>query len=204
MESLICLKRSQVESAAEVLARAFENDLLFKAFFPDGSKRLRQSYHLMYNGIRYCMRYGEVYATSPKLEGIALWQLTVPKEEQEQQDKFRGLFLNWLSFRLRVELGKYLEKADSMYKSVLSVHYKLVPLSHWYLYAIGVDPKFQGKGFASRLLTPKLARIDKERLECYLDTNNEKNLGLYEHFGFKMVRRFQILDSEVINWSMVR
>jgi ribosomal protein S18 acetylase RimI-like enzyme len=31
-----------------------------------------------------------------------------------------------------------------------------------------------------------LAKFDKEKLVCSLDTNNEKNVGLYEHFGFKL------------------
>lgn len=204
MEPLLRLKRSQVASAAKVLARAFEKDPVYMFFFPDGSKRLRQNYHLMYYGIRYCMRYGEVYATSPKLEGIALWRFMDPREEQELQDKSTRLFSNWLSFRLMAEVGEPLEKVYSTYEGVLSLHYKLVPFPHWYLYVLGVEPKFQGQGFTSRLLRTKFARIDREQFDCYLDTNNEKNVGFYEHFGFRVVKRYEIPDSDVINWSMVR
>lgn len=204
MGALFRLKRSQVKAAAKMLARAFENDPLHIAYFPDTTKRVQQIYHLMFHSIRYCMRYGEVYTTSSKLEGIALWQLVDPIVEQDQEDKPTSLFANWLLFRLRVALGKALEKVFSLYDYMLSKQYEIVPSRHWYFIVLGVDPKFHGQGFGSRLITPMLARVDKEQLPCYLDTNNEKNIRLYEYFGFKVVKKYQIPGSEVINWSMLR
>ena len=64
MDNNFRFKRSQVEPAVRVLARAFENDPLQIAYFPDATKRVEQNYHLMINSIRYCMRYGEVYTIS--------------------------------------------------------------------------------------------------------------------------------------------
>jgi len=204
MDTLIRLKRSQLTAAAKVLARAFENNPVCVAFFPDTAKRVRQNYHLMKSSIRYSMRYGEVYITSPRLEGIALWQLEDPIEEQEQQGKPGSVFANWVDFGLWLSLGKALERVNSLYGYVFSTHYELVPSQHWYFFTIGVDPKFQGQGFGGGLIRTMLARIDEEQLPCYLDTNTEKNVALYEHFGFKVVKRYQIPGSDVINWSMVR
>jgi ribosomal protein S18 acetylase RimI-like enzyme len=204
MDTLIRLNRSQVELASKVLARAFENGLAYVAYFPDATRRVMQNYHLLKYTVRYCMRYGEVYTTSPNLEGISLWQLRDPEEEQEQHGKLRSVIVNWLNFCLRLRLGKGLERVKSLTKYVFLTHDELMPLRHWYLLGIGVDPKFQGQGFGGNLITPMLARIDREQFECYLDTNNEKNVGLYEHFGFKVVKRYEIFDSDVINWSMVR
>lgn len=209
MDTLIRLRRSQVELASKVLARAFENDLLHIVYFSDISKRFQQIYRLMKFSIRYCMRYGEVYTTSSKLEGIALWLLEDPLGEQDQEDKPMGIFVNWLigklaNFRLRISLGKRLEKVTSFYGYMVSIHRELVPTRHWNLFILGVDPKFQGQGFGSRLITPMLARIDKEELPCYLDTNTEENIALYEHFGFNVAKRYRIPDSDIINWSMVR
>ena len=208
MEPLLRLKRHQVDSASRVLARAFEHDPVCVAFFPDASKRVLHNYHLMRHSIRYNMRYGKVYITSPRLEGVALWQLEASLKEQEQeqaqQDKFRRLYLNWVNFGSWVGLGKGLERVKSLYEHVFSTHAELVPMRHWYCKTIGVDPNFQGQGFGSRLLTPMLARIDMEQLPCYLDTNTEENKGLYERFGFTVVKRYSIPGSDVINWSMVR
>lgn len=204
MDTLIRLKRSQVESAARVLARAFENDSLYVVYFPDATKRIQQIYHLMKFSIRYCMRYGEVYTTSSNLEGIALLQLEEPILEQDQEDEPTSIFLNWLNFRLWVSLGDTLEKVTSDYGYMVSIHRELIPSCHWYFFIIGVDPKFQAQGFGSSLISSMLVRVDKGRLSCYLDTNTERNLALYKHFGFKVVKRSEIPGSDVINWSMVR
>ncbi len=197
MENIFRLKRVQVEPAAKVLARAFENDPLHIAYFPDPNKRLKQNYHLMIFCIRFCMRFGEVYTTSPNLEGIVLWILVDPKVNQQENPG--SLFANWINFRLVVALGKAMEKVEFIYEYTRSIHYKLIPSLHWAGFIIGVDPEFQGKGYASSLIRPMLARIDKDHLGCYLDTNKEKNVGLYQHFGFKVLKRYQIPGTNVIN-----
>ncbi|MHA1885977.1 MAG: GNAT family N-acetyltransferase [Promethearchaeota archaeon] len=202
MNKLSQLNRNQAKSAAKVLARAFLNDPLYKAYFPDNSKRFMQNFHLMRNNILYCMRFGEIFVTSPKLEGIALWQLNDPSEKK-LDDTFK-IFLNWINFSLAVALGKNLETVQSIYRYTHSVHYELMPSRHWYFFIVGVDPDSQGKGYASHLIKPILSRIDKEQLGCYLDTNNEKNVGIYQHFGFKVMKKYQIPGSNVMNWSMIR
>jgi len=202
MDDLFPLKRNQVEPAAKVLARAFENDPLHIAYFPDPNIRVKQNYHLMKFSIRYCMRFGEVYTTSPKLEGIALWRLEDPKEEEKE--KPRSLFANWLSFRLELALGEVLEKVSTIFEYIFSTHYELMPSPHLYFFILGVDPNFQGKGYASKLIRPMLARIGEDQLKCYLDTNNENNVGLYQHFGFKILKKYQIPGTNVINWSMLK
>jgi ribosomal protein S18 acetylase RimI-like enzyme len=202
MDNFFRLKRNQVKRAAKILARAFKNDPLHVAYFPNPSIRLEKNYHLMKFSLRYCMRFGEVYTTSPNLEGLALWQFKGSKEEE--QEKPRSFYVNWLSFRLEKALGEVVEKVYSIYDYILSIQYELVPSPHWYFFIIGIDPNFQGKGYASRLINPMLARIDKEQLGCYLDTNDENNVAIYQHFGFKILKKYQIPETHIINWSMFR
>jgi len=64
------------------------------------------------------------------------------------------------------------------------VHQRLVPFKHWVLQTIGVAPKFQGKCCGSKLFRTILSKIDKEYLSCYLETIDEKNVSIYERFGF--------------------
>ena len=121
-----------------MLVRAFVNDPLHLFYFPDINKRVQQIYHLMNYSIRYCMRYGEVYTTSSKLEGVALWQLEGPLVEQGHGDKPMSLFVNWLLFRLWVGLGKALEKVISLYDYTVSIQHELVPSRHWFFFVLGV------------------------------------------------------------------
>jgi len=46
--------------------------------------------------------------------------------------------------------------------------------------------------------------LDRQNLPCFLDTNNEKNLPIYERFGFKILEEYQIPDTNLVNWAMLR
>jgi len=193
------LDRSHSKRAAEVLVRAFWNHPPLQYYFPDEAEREKIAPYFfsltVFNGIRY----GEVHATSPDLEGIAvwlpsdnypvtLWRLlrSVPPSE------ILGFGKNGGS-RMR-ELGQYID----------AVHGRLVPFKHWFLQAIGVDPQFQGSGYAGRLLRQMLARIDEAGLPCYLETLEEQNVQLYEHFGFAVVEESSIPETSLTNWAMLR
>jgi ribosomal protein S18 acetylase RimI-like enzyme len=193
------LNSSHGKRAAEVLVRAFWNHPPLQYYFPDEAERERIAPYFfsltVFNGIRY----GEVHATSPDLEGIAvwlpsdnypvtLWRLlrSVPPSEILGFGRYGGS-------RMR-GLGQYID----------AVHGRLAPFKHWFLQAIGVDPQFQGRGYAGRLLRRMLARIDEAGLPCYLETLEEQNVRLYEHFGFTVAEESAIPETNLTNWAMLR
>ncbi|MFW9949842.1 MAG: GNAT family N-acetyltransferase, partial [Candidatus Thorarchaeota archaeon] len=49
----------------------------------------------------------------------------------------------------------------------------------------------QGKGWARALLNPMIVRADKDKLPCYLETG-ERNVTLYEKFGFEVINRISV------------
>ena len=75
---------------------------------------------------------------------------------------------------------------------------------HWYLATIGVDPVYQGKGYAGRLLRAKFGEIDKQNVPCYLETNKKRNVSLYQHFGFEVVEEGIIPNINIHIWAMMR
>jgi ribosomal protein S18 acetylase RimI-like enzyme len=81
---------------------------------------------------------------------------------------------------------------------------ELAPYNHWYLVLLGVDPKFQGRGYASRLIRGMLTRIDEEGLPCYLETDGERNVRIYRHFGFEVIDEFIIPETNVRQCAMLR
>jgi ribosomal protein S18 acetylase RimI-like enzyme len=74
---------------------------------------------------------------------------------------------------------------------------------HWHLFPIAVDPEFQGKGFGSILMRPMLDRITGEGLPCYIETQKEKNLSLYEHYGFEVIHTDTIPGIDIQHWGML-
>ena len=91
-------------------------------------------------------------------------------------------------------LGQYID----------AVHGRLAPFKHWFLQAIGVAPQFQGRGYSGRLLRGMLGRIDEAGLPCYLETIEEQNIRLYEHFGFVLTEESAIPETNLTNWVMLR
>ena len=49
-----------------------------------------------------------------------------------------------------------------------------------------------------------LTRIDQEELPCFLDTQIEKNVSIYQRYGFKIVERGVIPGTEIPHWAMLR
>lgn len=196
---LLRLKMEQIGPAAEMLARAFGQDPKMGYFVPDEGRRPEITRHHFEFLLRYGLIYGEVYATSPRLEGVAVW-LPAKKVEITLWRALRaGLF------RFRKGVGKEaLERILSFSDYLDTLHRRHMPGPHHYLFFIGVDPACQGKGYASRLIRPVLARLDGEGLPCYLVTQNEQNVALYEHYGFRVIEKSLVPGTEVESWAMVR
>lgn len=196
---IIRLQKNQVRASAEMLSRAFYDDPLFVYFFPDPSSRIRKSAGFFQLLIRYSILYGEAEATSPALEGVAIW-LPSDKTRKSLWGLLRSgmisfIFGGGMSAVIRmIRLGHYPE----------TIHKRHAPFPHWYLQAVGVDPSLQGKGYASTLLRSKFERFDREGLACYLETQNEENIPVYEHYGFEVVEEYRIPKTPFDNWAVLR
>lgn len=198
-ENLIRLSRPQVKEAIHTLVKAFGDYPLFHHYFPDEPARDKIIPYFMSVPVFIGLRYGEVYATSPKMEGIAIWlpsdrYLVTPGRllRSAPVSVIWGLS-RYGGFRTR-QCGEHMD----------AVHQRLAPFKHWFLQTLGVVPEFQGQGFASQLVKPMLARMDKEGVACYLETLDENNVSLYEHFGFKVIDESGIPGTNLTNRAMLR
>jgi len=199
LNNLVRLTRAQTKPSAEVLSRAFHNYPLLQYYFPEELERKKIALYLVSVAIFSGIRYGEIYATSPNLEGVAVWfppgnyPVTIWKLVRSVPLSVIFGFGRYGGGRMR-QLNEYID----------AVHQRLAPFGHWFLQVIGVDPQFQGKGYAGKLLKPMLARIDEEGLPCYLETIDEHNVSFYEHFGFAVIEESTIPETNLTNWAMLR
>ena len=58
---------------------------------------------------------------------------------------------------------------------------------HYYLFAVGVLPAYQGKGFGGRIIRAGLARADRDGASAYLENSKPRNTPLYERLGFQPI-----------------
>jgi GNAT superfamily N-acetyltransferase len=62
------------------------------------------------------------------------------------------------------------------------------------------DSIHQGKGWAGVLLRPVLAALDAVETACCLETQNPRNVPLYEHFGFNVKLHTRVPGTDVGHW----
>jgi len=195
LDSLYNLKKKDIKRACNVLTQAFFKDPLFMFLFPDTKKR-KKIYYMFYVSLNYVNNYGFILATSEKMEG--LMALIPPKTKKKNICallKSKGYIIPFImNWRKTMEIQKYIDE----------IHKKAIDVPHWYLTSIAVDPKHKNKGFASKLLRPILEFLDSKEEICYLETENERNISFYEHFGFEIVISEKIPNSNVSVWGMIR
>jgi len=199
LANLLRLTKARVKPAAVVLVRAFQDYPMSAYFMPDEARRSKKQPAVFRMLVRSGIKYGEVYATSPRMEGVAVWFSSDRGHETWWRDIISGQFLVLLmagrtTLRRQRAFGEY----------AAAVRKRHAPARHWYLQLLGVDPAYQGKGYASVLLRAMFARADKEGAPCFLETQAEKNVALYEHFGFRVVEAGLIPGSNVRSWALVR
>lgn len=75
---------------------------------------------------------------------------------------------------------------------------------HYYLRAIGIDPRFQGRGLGSALLEPVLGAADARRVGCFLQTTSEENVAWYGRFGFEATASYRPTPTWPTVWTLWR
>jgi GNAT superfamily N-acetyltransferase len=198
VSQMIRLSQSQIKPASKIAARAFHDDSVTVHLFPEESGRagLAPLYEF---DIRYCTLYGETYATSPSLEGIAAW--LPPGETDMPWRKILRAGAWSLLFRAKPSI---FIRLLPLFRASVDTRKRHTPFPHWYLSLLCVAPEYQKKRYSSALLSPMFTRIDREHLPCYLETTEERNVPFYERHGFRVVEMVKVTDTPLMFWAMLR
>lgn len=69
--------------------------------------------------------------------------------------------------------------------------------SHCYLETLGVEQTLHGRGLGSIMLQKIVSQLDVAQTDCVLETANDRNIILYQRFGFEVVSEERILGAHV-------
>ena len=198
LETLFKLDKRSGDAFSQVCARAYFDADDFSTSSRDPSKQMKYLTKLMNLTFQISVKFGSVYAPTKAIEGVAGW---LP------HDKIK--ISNWHYIRhgalsVFFRAGKEGRRNLLRYSSLVSAkHRQHANFPHMYLFNIAIDPKYQGKGYASRLLKPMFVKLDENNLPCYLESP-ERNLALYEHFGFEVVEHVSLPENDNDMWLMLR
>lgn len=197
-EKLYLLTDTVIPRATEVLFNAFQHDPVFNAIFEGATREQRSA--LYDTTLRYCLRYGQVWAPSPNLEGVAGWVWG----RQSSMTPWRMLVSGAIWPALKMG-GKYSQRMATAFKPVdedRKRHMSGQP--YLYLFMIGVSAGYQGQGYGRILLDEVIGFAERDGMAVCLETETDDNVRLYEHFGFEVIKKVTLPLVNLPMWEMVR
>ena len=191
--NIVRLADSQISAAGATLAHAFHDDPLMTYAIPDAAERTRLLPDVYARMIRFGCLAGEVYATAGALDGVALW---MPPDAKWSRDHIEASGMH----QMPTIIGN---DAYLRYREVVGREWNArerdMTGACWYLFLLGVEPSRQRSGVGGALMRPVLERADVEHRQCYLETENERNVAFYKKQGFDV-----IVNGEAVGASGVR
>ena len=195
---VIRLAIEDLEWMTELLTDAFLDKAPTTHLFT-GPRRALQTRYFMRCSCAYALLFGECYSTADR-QGVALWLLpgstTMSPGRMYKAGMLSAPFhMGALAFSRFMGFAGHTDR----------MHRIAAPMHHYYLFALGVAPAAQGKGFGGHLVRSMLDCIDGERMPAYLETQEPRNIDLYKRLGFAVAveESFPRLEG-LTNWGMFR
>lgn len=173
---------------SQTLGRAFFDDPLMCFFLPDEGARPAKIPRLFKLLFKLGLPHGACDVTTG-YEAAALW-----RPPNRWRIPFYQYITNGNAFRSVFGLKNGLRVMSAM-DHIESCHPKE---PHFYLQVIGTDPAKQGKGFGGIVMRRQLAVADARGLPAYLESSKEKNIPIYQSFGFEQTGEIRLPGGPVI------
>jgi ribosomal protein S18 acetylase RimI-like enzyme len=198
LDALYRLQKKDAPRAGEVLTAAFQEDPMWNAIF-DGVDPQRRT-GAFETPIRYCIKYGEVYAPSAALEGAAAWVSGKFADMTPWRVLLSGAM--WAGMRMGFGVTRKMMPIFAPLEADRKATMQGKPFI--YLLVIGVAPQFQGHGYGGKLLRALIEKSERAGVPVYLETETEDNVRMYEHFGFKVIKEITLPIINLPMWELVR
>jgi ribosomal protein S18 acetylase RimI-like enzyme len=196
------LQKEDIQKAGVALADAFQNDSIWKLFFKEEAT-LGQKGLFFETPVRYCIKYGKIYATSEQLEGIAAW---VP-----------GSYADITTWRI-IQSGalisgikavractKLAQQQEQIFKPLNEARKNnMEGREYIYLLIIGISSAFQGQGLGRKLIKALIVESTQTGIPVYTETQSEKNVSFYESLGFKTISKITLPIIDLPHWELIR
>ena len=188
---------AELEAAALDLGAAFRADPMFNWFLRPGPgfpRAVDSFYRVMSQGF---VSLGGWLARPASGGAAALWIASEDIGAFKLGDDLASVAMILRGSGLG-RLGRALKVRDAMDR-----HHPKAP-AHDYLAFLGVRPEFQGQGIGSRLLASHTARLDATGRPAFLETANERTLGLYQSHGFVLTGDYRPAPGSPTMWTLWR
>jgi len=193
-DMLYQLTKKDVPELVRILTECFQEDPLYCHLIPDKEIRKKIIPDVLQCDIEEEMINNEIFADSKEMNGII-----VVSDESEPYNPI-SFYANEAYYALKTEAR--LIKDDHSLKTFWNFlrgseyldsrwTHKLDKVNRIHIIYFAVRPSKRGTGVADKLMEAVLNYVDANHLEISLETHNDHNIGLYQHFGFQI---FEIIN----------
>jgi ribosomal protein S18 acetylase RimI-like enzyme len=196
--SLYEVQRKDYDKAEQLITESFVDDPGVLFLLNSNKYDPEIARHLHRFNLEYAGRYGKILASSENLEAISIWIHSSVRKTIIKEIMCGGISVARKTYKDFLKINKkYIDFSNML-------HHKSINTPHWYLMSLNVDKNQQGKHFSSKVMQPFLDYCDKTGQACYLETHKEKNVHIYEHFGFNVAEKADMPGTSTPQWAMVR
>lgn len=194
------LTKEDIPGAVKCLKDAFKDDPLWAVVFQNDPDRENALSAFFTIPLLYGMKFGKAYATSPEIEGVAVW---VPGK---YADMSMWGMLRCGAMSYGTKMGRVSVRNLAIVSKQVGPYRKKLMKNRRYLYLmiIGISSTEQGKGLGSKLTEAVKDECDREGLHLYLETEKEENVPFYEKHGFTVLQKIVFKEFNLPMWLMDR
>ncbi len=197
IEALYKLQKEDILKATALASAVFQNDSFWRTLFEGRTERLAGAYEAP---IRYCFTYGEVYAPSEAIEGLAAWV----SSDFADMPLWRLLWSGSLVAGLKIGM-KNMWRMLPVFGAMDADRIKnMKGKSYFHLHLLCVKPELQGRGLGGKLLRALIEKSEQAGVYVYLETQTEENVKMYEKFGFEVILKHVMPKLNLPVWDMMR
>jgi ribosomal protein S18 acetylase RimI-like enzyme len=187
------IKPEDIPEASKVISRAFAPTPVVVAVAKgSGEKQQRK----LESGMKYMFKKVPGHMYVAKNNGEIVGAMRMVKWPECQPTPLQGLRM--LPFIL-IKFGTLTPRVMK-FRSIWGKNDPKKP--HWHLDPLTVKPGMQGQGIGTKLLTHFCKIVDESGLPAYLETDQTRNIRLYERFGFTVTGEVPVFG--VSTWFMWR
>lgn len=173
---------SDATALSETLARAFVDDPLMLFLVPQAGAQPQMLQRLFKLLFKLGLPHGACDVTDG-CEAAALWRPPGHWHVPFYQYVTNGLeFLSIFGTKGALRAMRTMDMIEKRHPKV----------PHYYLQVIGTDTAKQGKGFGGVVMRRHLSVADAQGMPCYLESSKERNIPIYQNFGFELTGEIKI------------
>lgn len=178
---------AQTEDATRTIAAlvtSFADDPFIRWMFPDAHQYLSAFPLVLKYFAGAAFENGTAYR-SADFSAACLW---LPPGVSPDEEGLGQVMENWVDAPAQEQVFAVMEQVGAGHPEA----------PHWYLPAMGVDPRCQGEGKGTDVLNLSLRACDQTCRLAYLESTNPANIPFYQRLGFDVIGEIRVDGSPVL------